>query len=101
MQTAGELLGHSLPYFNLILVLIVIFFLIRIILIKNRNTYITPWKFLLFAIIVYTIEELLTVIHISGALPIPKIVFPLMEMIIICSFIYMVMLQKKYTDMQS
>lgn len=99
-MTIGELLGRGLPFLNLILVVLVIIFLIRIIKVKNRNNYIVPWKILLFAIIAYTIEEILTVINQSGLITIPKLTFPLIEMIIICSFIYMVMLQKKYTDMQ-
>lgn len=96
----GDYLKISLPYFNLVLVSVVVFFLIRVLLSKDKKTYITPWKFLLFAILAYTIEEILAIIDIAGITIIPKVVFPIIETIIICLFIYMVLLQKKYTDMQ-
>lgn len=97
---AGEYLRMALPYFNLVLVLMVIVFLLRILLIKNKNTYVVPWRFLFFSVSAYVVEEILTIIDMSGIVSIHNLIFPVIEMVIICSFIYMVLLQKKYNEMQ-
>ena len=96
----GEYLRQTLPYFNMILTMVVIFFLYRILRTKNKKTYTTPWKFLLIGIVAYTVEEILTIIELTGPVQMPDILFPIIEMLIICLFIYMVLMQKRYTDMQ-
>lgn len=99
-MTLAESLRIILPYINLVLVVVVIAFFIKILSIKNEKTYIIPWKVLLFAVLSYTVEEILTIIDLAGIIQIPEFIFPLIEMLIICSFIYMVILQKKYIEMR-
>ena len=55
-----------------------------------KKTYMLPWKFLFFSIAVYIFEEFITVLEITGAITVSKLVFPVLEMIIITSFTYMV-----------
>ena len=92
----GESLGLVAPYYNLALVIIVIILFIRLFKTHDKKTYIEPWKFLFFAISVFVLEELLTVLKDSGIVSIPRITNSVFEMVIITSFIYMLLLQKEY-----
>ena len=97
----GETLRIFLPRFNLLLVIIVIITLVKLVHIRNKSVYIIPWRFLLLAVLAYSVEEILAILTISELIVIPKLVFPIIELVIICFFIYMVLLQKKYVEMQS
>ena len=54
-----------------------------------------PWKFLLIGLIVFVVEELLTVFNGMGIINSPRILTPFFEMVILSSFIYMLLLQKE------
>ena len=91
-------LGLAAPYYNLALVLIVILLFLRLFRTRNKNAYTLPWKLLFFAVLVYVAEEIVTVIAATGLIHPPKVLFPVFEMIIITTFIYMLLLQKEYVS---
>ena len=89
-------LGLVAPYYNLALVVIVILLFIRLFKIDDKNNYTKPWKLLFFAISIFVLEEILTVLKNTGIITIPRIANAFFEMIIISLFIYMLLLQKEY-----
>jgi len=96
MTQFTEALGLVAPYYNLVFVAIVIILFIFFLKNPNKNIYLKPWKLLLTAILVYVVEEILTVLNNLDILNVSKLVNPLLEMIIISLFIYIVLLQKEY-----
>ena len=84
-------------FYNMILVIIVIVLFISFLRKgSNRIIYMKPWKLLFFAICVYVIEEISQLLLNVFGVPIPKILFPIYEMIMITTFIYMLLMQKEY-----
>ncbi len=98
VQPLAYCLGRIAPYYNLVLVVIVVFLFIKLFKTPKKKTYIKPWKFLFIAVLVYVIEEILTVLHMAEIIVVPKIGFPLLETIIITLFIYVLLLQKENTE---
>jgi hypothetical protein len=91
-----ESLGLIAPYYNLVFVAIVIILFVYFFKNHNKNVYIKPWKLLFAAILVFVFEEVFTVTGISAYKNVYTILHPILEMIIISLFIYMVLLQKEY-----
>ena len=88
-------LGLVAPYYNLVLVMIIIPLFIKLFKIKNEKINLQPWKILFIALIVYLVEEILTVLNSVGVTNSPRILTPIFELIIITLFIYMLLLQKE------
>lgn len=95
-MTFTECLGLVAPYYNLVLVAIVIALFIKLFMQHKKGIYIIPWYFLFLAIIIYVIEETMTVMASAGFIEIPNLLFPIFEMLMIGLFIYMLLLQKQY-----
>lgn len=100
MTPLSTCLGLVAPYYNLVLVAIVVILFIKLFKTPNKKAYILPWKFLFFSILVYILEEVITILELTKIITVSKLVYPLLEMIIITSFIYMILLQKKYTEIK-
>lgn len=97
VQTLDYCLGNVAPYYNLVLVVIVILLFLRLFKMPNKKIYLKPWKFLFGAVLVYVGEEVLTIVEMSYSIILPGIIFPLIEMGIITLFIYALLLQKDNT----
>ena len=95
-QTLAYCLGRIAPYYNLVLVVIVIFLFLKLFKTPNKKIYIKPWKFLFVVILVYVAEEIITVLSMANLISVPKITFPLLEMLIITLFIYVLLLQREH-----
>ena len=96
MSLYTECVGYIAPFYNLALVLIVVFMFIKLFLTPNKKIYLKPWKMLFYALLIYVFEEILTVLDASG-FAINILVYPVLEMAIITCFIYMLLIQKEYT----
>ena len=88
-------LGRVAPYYNLALVIIVVILFIKLFRTPNKRIDLTPWKFLFAALLVYVLEEIITVFNMANVINVPKILFPLLETIIITLFIYVLLSQKE------
>lgn len=89
-------LGFIAPYYNLALVVVVIALFIYFFVIPNKHKiYDLPWKLLFFAIMVFIVEEVMTVLEALGVIAFPSITFAFFEMVMISIFIYMCLLQKE------
>ncbi len=91
-----DCLGLVAPYYNIVLVAIVIALFIVFLRNPGKKVYTLPWKLLLAAILVYVVEEILTILHFATIITISPLVAPLLEMIIISLFIYMLLTQREY-----
>jgi len=88
-------IGRVAPIYNLILVVFVIILFLKLFKIKNKKTFIQPWKLLFTAVLVYVLEEIVTVLEMAGLFDVPGIVYPLLEAVIITLFIYVLLLQRE------
>jgi len=91
-------LGRVAPFYNLVLVFIVLILFIKLFSIKNKKVFLKPWKFIFLAVIIYVVEEGLTVLIDVGLVDtkLSVLLFPLMEMVMLVLFIYMLLLQKEH-----
>lgn len=94
----GQSLAEAAPLYNLGLVVIAIFLFIKLFAtpIRDKRVYLMPWKLLFFALMVFVVEELLTVMRAMDVINIPRHINGFFELIIICTFIYMILLQKEH-----
>lgn len=96
MIPVGEALGIVAPYYNLVLVLIVLFLFSKLVTLHNKKLYLLPWKLLFLAVAIYIVEEILTVLNIMGKIATPRILNAVFEFFIITIFIYLLLLQKDF-----
>ena len=98
----GGFLIKPVTYLNLILVIIVIFLFIKMFLRKShKKIYLKPWVLLFIGVLIFVLEEILTVLRHSGIIKFINesnylIYNGFFEMAIITSFIYMLLLQKEH-----
>ena len=93
----AQSLAEAAPLYNLGLVIIAIFLFIKLFTtpVRDRRVYLMPWKLLFFALLVFVVEEVLTVLRQMEIINIPKHINGFFELIIICTFIYTLLLQKE------
>ncbi len=96
-MTLGDSFGLVAPYYNLLFVSILLVLFVKLFSHGDKKfAYSKPWKLLLTAVLVYIVEEVITVLAGLGVLTFPLWLFPAFEMIMILCFIYMLLLQKQY-----
>ena len=96
MIQLGEALGVVAPYYNLVFVLVVLVLFSKLVTLPNKKIYLSPWKLLFLAVGIYIVEEISTVLNISGIISTPRILNGVFEFFIITIFIYLLLLQRKY-----
>ncbi len=89
------------PLYNIAFVIIILFLFARLFSQQSKKRYLKPWRILYFAIILFIIEQSLVILSQQNIMQSPAILFPLIEFIIITSFIYMVLDQKLYLRKKS
>ena len=97
-STLAECLGSVAPYYNLVLVVIVIILFIQLFKLQKKGVYILPWKLLFYGVLIFVAETVLTILEGLGIISINNLIAPLMEMTIISLFIYMLLLQREYVQ---
>jgi len=89
----GQSLGIAAPYYNLALVALVLFLFWKFLRMRTK-LYKLPWKLLFAAVLVFVLEEIITIL---GILPeSARFILGIFELGIIILFIYMLLLQKEY-----
>ena len=96
VTTLAQSLGQVAPYYNLVLVIIVITLFYKLFSLKKKGLYVLPWKLLFYGILIFVAETVLTILEGIGIIDVHFVVAPLMEMVIISLFIYMLLLQKEF-----
>jgi len=92
----GECTAIVAPYYNIGLVVILVFLFIRLLKIRRRGYFSQPWYLLFLAICIFILEELLTILKHAGIISYPAMSNPLFEMVIVALFIYMVLKQREH-----
>ena len=95
MTGIGEALNVAAPFYNLALVAVVLVLFWRLFSIKNRGTSLRPWKLVLFGVIIFIVEELITILRSLGVITIGRYINGFFELAIIILFIYTLLEQKE------
>ncbi len=97
-MSLGLSLAEAAPLYNLGFVLVAIFLFVKLFTtpVRDKRVYLMPWKLLFFALIVFVVEEVLTVLRQMEIINIPRHINGFFELIIICTFIYTLLLQKEH-----
>jgi len=91
-------LGMAAPWYNMGLVLIVLylFYVMFTTPIKNKKVYLTPWKIIFWAVMIFVAEEVITILRQAQVVNIPVYINGYFELIIISLFIFMLLKQKQH-----
>jgi len=86
------------PYYNLVFALIALYMFLKLLKTKakSKKVFLLPWKLILFALLIYMVEEIITVFRAMGWISIPIHINGFFELVIISLFIYTLLLQKQY-----
>jgi len=95
-MTLAESIGVVAPYYNLAFVIVVVLLFLRLFKIPNKKIFLTPWKLLFLAVLIFIVEEILTVLKQAAVIDYPRIVNAVFEFFIITIFIYTLLIQKEY-----
>lgn len=97
-MTLTEALTIAGPYYNLALILIVLYLFGKLFStkIKNKKVYLEPWYYVFAAVIVFVIEEIITVLRAAGIVEITLYINGFFELLIISLFIYTLLLQREH-----
>lgn len=97
MADLGLAIASVAPLYNLGLAIIATILFIKLFSYESsRFAYVKPWKILFFGFILFIIETVMTILRSLNLISFHPAIFPLFEMIIITSFIYMLLLQKQF-----
>jgi len=91
-------LATAAPWYNLGLVIIVLymFYIMFTTPVRNKKVYLAPWKLIFWAVIIFIIEEVLTILRQAQLIDIPVHINGFFELAIITLFIYMLLLQRQH-----
>lgn len=99
-MTLGEALATAGPIYNLALVAVAVS--LFIILFKTtpkfRATNLFPWKLIFGAVLIFIVEEVLTILRAARVINIPVHINGFFELAIIILVIYAMLLQKEHID---
>lgn len=97
MVGLGVAAGMVAPYYNLALVIAVIWLFITLFKTERKaKVFLFPWKLIFFAVLVFVAEEVLTILRAAGVIDIPIHINAFFELVIIAIFIYALLLQKEH-----
>lgn len=94
-QIVTTCLGIAAPYYNMVLVTILVILFVYLLRLPNKKkVYVEPWKYLFYALCLFIIEEIMTILKAIGLIDYPHIILPVFEFVMISLFIYMCLLQR-------
>lgn len=98
LTTLAKALGFVAPWYNLALVTIVVLLFLKLFDIRNKKVYTKPWKMVFVGVLIFIVEEVMTVLRSLGLISFHPAIFPMFEVVIISLFIYALLLQKQYVS---
>lgn len=87
--------GLVAPYYNLILVGVVVWLFIVLFRTSGKAAFMKPWKVLFISLLIYVVEEIITVLRAAGIVKIPIHINGFFELMIVSLFIYALLLQRE------
>ncbi len=97
MTHLASCLGVVAPYYNLVLVIIVIALFLKLFKVGTKSAN-RPWKFLFIAILIFIVEEVFTILRHADIYHLPFFMNSIFEMAIISIFIYTILMQKEMLE---
>ncbi len=94
--TIGKAIGIVAPLYNLLLVAVVIMMFMWLFSLRNKKIYTKPWKLVFVGVLIFIVEEVMTVLRSLSLISFHPALFPLFEMVILGLFIYSMLLQMQY-----
>jgi len=100
-MSLGLSIGEVAPLYNLGLVIIALILFVTLFTtkVKDKRVYLMPWKLLFFGVLIFVVEEVMTVLRMMEIVNIPRHINGFFELIIICTFIYMLLLQREHVKL--
>src|SRR3989344_8128708 len=97
-MSLGASIAQAAPLYNLGLVIIalILFYRLFTLNVRERKTYLLPWKIVFAALLIFIVEELLTVLRGLDFVTIPLHINGFFEVLIIGTFMYALLLQKEH-----
>jgi len=93
----GEAVGMVAPYYNLVLIVIVLFLFWKLLSHPSKKfIYHKPWQLLLYGVLILVLETVMTILRGLGMIQFHPAIFPAFEMVILVLVIYMMLLQKQF-----
>lgn len=93
-----EALAVAAPFYNLGFVLVMLFLFGKLFGLKNKGVFLRPWYFLFAAVVVFIIEEVITILRAAGIIDITLHINGFFELLIISLFIYTLLLLKEHVN---
>lgn len=97
-MSLGLEVARVAPLYNLAMVAIVVALFIKLFRthVKNKAVFMLPWKLIFFAVLVFIVEEIITVLRQIGLIRITAHINGFFELAIIILFIYALLVQKEF-----
>ena len=91
-------MGAVAPYYNLLFVVIAVYLFVELFKTykPGGKVYVTPWAYIFAGLIIFVLEEVITILRTVGLVLIPVHINGYFELAIVILFIYAVLLQKEY-----
>ena len=95
MSSISTCLQIIAPFYNLALVVVLIVLFVILFTLKSKGIFIKPWRYIFIALLVYVVEESIYILESLKIIPINVLIYPLLELVIITLFIYMLLIQRQ------
>jgi uncharacterized membrane protein YjjP (DUF1212 family) len=94
----ADALTIAAPYYNLVLVAIMLFLFGKLFSLKNKGVFVRPWYFVFAAVIVFIIEEVITILRAAHFVDISLHINGFFELLIISLFIYTLLILREHVQ---
>ncbi len=101
MTTLTEALNIAAPLYNLALVIVILYLFYKLFSIKNKKVNLRPWRFVLLGVLIYIVEEVLTILRATGTITLGRHVNGFFELAIVILFIYTLLEQKELVEQET
>ncbi|MEK6961378.1 MAG: hypothetical protein AABX47_09490 [Nanoarchaeota archaeon] len=93
-----QAVGMVAPYYNLAFTVVVVYLFIQLFRTyqEGRKVYFAPWGYIFAALMVFVLEEVITVLRVADLIQIPLQLNGFFELVIISLFIYALLLQREW-----
>ena len=90
-----EALAIAAPFYNLAMVIIVILLFSKLFNHHPKNAFLKPWYFMFAAVMVFILEEVITILRAAGIVNITLYINVFFDLVIFSLFIYTLLLVKE------
>ena len=90
-----DALTIAAPFYNLAMVVIVLALFSKLFNHHPKNAFLKPWYFVFAAVMVFILEEVITILRAAGVIDITLYINGFFELVIISLFIYTLLLVKE------